>query len=69
MKYIMLRRRPTRAALARVIRFLAALGVLIFPCLSQQTQTVRVIPKEIHDVLVNPGMGGWYALGQIVVVE
>jgi len=34
---------------------LAALAALILPACSQET--VRVIPKEIPDVLVNPGMG------------
>jgi hypothetical protein len=37
------------------MRLLALPAALISTCLAQQT--VRVIPKEIHDVLVNPGMG------------
>jgi hypothetical protein len=40
---------------AGATRLLAAFAVLVIPCLTQQT--VRVIPKEIRDVLVNPGMG------------
>jgi hypothetical protein len=54
---IMLREREGRplAIVAGVIRLLAVPVVFISTCLSQQT--VRVIPKETHDVLVNPGMG------------
>ena len=50
-----IRERPPLALSAGVIRLLAVPVVFISTCLSQQT--VRVIPKEIHDVLVNPGMG------------
>jgi hypothetical protein len=38
-----------------LIRFYAVFTLSICTCFSQQT--VRVIPKETHDVLVNPGMG------------
>ncbi len=37
------------------MRLPAFAAVLISTCLAQQT--VRVVPKEIHDVLVNPGIG------------
>src|SRR5215469_7449671 len=51
----MKRRCQFPAYIPRRRELLALPAILVSNCLAQQT--VRVIPKEIHDVLVNPGMG------------